>query len=258
MSASLRNAIKRKTHKERSQPASRRKLGLLEKHKDYVERARDYHRKEDAIRVLRGKARDRNPDEFYFKMVNSATRDGVHIAGREKANKYTQEQLHLMKTQDVRYVSQKRQVEQRKVEKLRAKLHEIDGQAQNRHTIFVDAEDDVESFPDAELAARSGQRKRGASALGGPLSATMRDETDARLPKRVARQKENAYRELRQRSDRLAKLKQMESTMTMQKELMGKGRRRKLATGGAGMGDDDVEGQQAKAPAHKWRRERKR
>lgn len=61
--------------------ANRKKLGLLEKHKDYVERARDYHRKEDALNVLRNKARDRNPDEFYFKMVNTETRNGVHVAG---------------------------------------------------------------------------------------------------------------------------------------------------------------------------------
>lgn len=35
--SSLRNAVKRVEHKERAQPASRRKLGLLEKHKDYGE-----------------------------------------------------------------------------------------------------------------------------------------------------------------------------------------------------------------------------
>lgn len=38
--SSLRNAVKRVEHKERAQPASRRKLGLLEKHKDYGERER--------------------------------------------------------------------------------------------------------------------------------------------------------------------------------------------------------------------------
>ena len=66
--SSLRNAVKRRTHKERSQPAERRKFGLLEKKKDYVLRARDFHKKEEALKVLRKKAANRNPDEFYFAM----------------------------------------------------------------------------------------------------------------------------------------------------------------------------------------------
>lgn len=31
--------------------AARKKFGLLEKHKDYVERARNFHKKEDTLRV---------------------------------------------------------------------------------------------------------------------------------------------------------------------------------------------------------------
>ena len=69
--ASLRNAVKRVTHKERAQPASRKKFGLLEKHKDYKERADDFHRKVKRINDLKKKAAVKNPDEFYFGMVNS-------------------------------------------------------------------------------------------------------------------------------------------------------------------------------------------
>ena len=75
---SYRNLISRREHKERGQPAKRRRLGLLEKHKDYVLRARDFHRKERTIANLKRKAEERNPDEFYFGMVHKRTTKGVH------------------------------------------------------------------------------------------------------------------------------------------------------------------------------------
>lgn len=71
--SSLRNAIRRRIHKERSQPKAREKVGFLEKRKDYKVRAEDYHRKEKAIKTLRTKAAFRNPDEFYFKMNSTKT-----------------------------------------------------------------------------------------------------------------------------------------------------------------------------------------
>ena len=157
--SALRNAVKRKTHKERSQPVERRKFGLLEKKKDYVLRARDFHKKEDAIKVLKTKAAYRNPDEFYFGMEKQRTRDGVHVGRADESNKYTAEELRLMKTQDVKYVGLKASVESKKAEKLRANLHLIgtdgddddddkydeDGflihaapKPKKKHTIFVD------------------------------------------------------------------------------------------------------------------------
>ena len=82
--SSLRNSVKRITHKERAQPASRKKFGLLEKHKDYVERAKDYHKKQDYLKTLKKKAEDRNPDEFYFKMNKSQVNaKGVHKEMRD-------------------------------------------------------------------------------------------------------------------------------------------------------------------------------
>ncbi|KAG6879866.1 hypothetical protein C0992_010535 [Termitomyces sp. T32_za158] len=52
MTSSLRNSIHRRNHKERSQLAHRTKLGILEKHADYVKRARDYHSKQDKLTRL--------------------------------------------------------------------------------------------------------------------------------------------------------------------------------------------------------------
>lgn len=73
MSSSIRNSLHRRNHKERSQLAHRTRLGILEKHKDYVLRARDYHSKQDRITRLKQKAADRNKDEFYFSMKRQRT-----------------------------------------------------------------------------------------------------------------------------------------------------------------------------------------
>jgi U3 small nucleolar RNA-associated protein 11 len=72
--SSLRNAVQRRNHKERGQPHYRQKYGLLEKHKDYALRSKDYHSKQERLKALREKAYFRNPDEFYFKMINSKTK----------------------------------------------------------------------------------------------------------------------------------------------------------------------------------------
>ena len=69
----FKNAVQRRDHKERAQPASRERYGLLEKHKDYVARARNFHAKEDRLAELRRKAEFRNPDEFYHKMLRKKT-----------------------------------------------------------------------------------------------------------------------------------------------------------------------------------------
>ncbi|XP_040940140.1 probable U3 small nucleolar RNA-associated protein 11 [Gossypium hirsutum] len=87
-----RNAISRRAHKERAQPSSRKKIGLLEKHKDYVVRAKAFHKKEETLRKLKEKAAFRNSYEFYFQMIKTRTVDGVHKP-ESQANKYTQEDM---------------------------------------------------------------------------------------------------------------------------------------------------------------------
>ena len=69
--SSLKNLVKTRTYRERSQPKARAKLGMLEKHKDYKLRAVDFHRKEDALKKMKEKAALKNPDEFYFNMVRT-------------------------------------------------------------------------------------------------------------------------------------------------------------------------------------------
>lgn len=118
--------------RERSQPANRSKLGLLEKHKDYVQRARDFHSKEDRIQRLREKASLRNKDEFYFGMIRSNTKvsvtvprcprtcahtvrlpsqKGVHVQSRGNEPLPT-DLVKALKTQDATYIRMQATMEQ--------------------------------------------------------------------------------------------------------------------------------------------------
>lgn len=72
-----------RSHLERGQPLARiKKFGLLEKHKDYVLRARDHHSKQNRLKSLKEKARNRNEDEFYFGMIKSGVKVRVGSVGR--------------------------------------------------------------------------------------------------------------------------------------------------------------------------------
>lgn len=106
----FKNAIRRREHYERSQPEARSKYGLLEKHKDYVERARNFHSKEKRINELKKKAANKNPDEFYFKMVKTKTDKGIHNIERNTAP-LKGDMLKVLKTQDKGYVQTQKSAE---------------------------------------------------------------------------------------------------------------------------------------------------
>ncbi|KAJ8645290.1 hypothetical protein MRB53_007038 [Persea americana] len=228
--SSLRNAVYRRAHKERAQPHSRKKFGLLEKHKDYALRAQAFHKKEEALRKLKEKAAFRNPDEFYFKMIKTKTVDGIHRPESE-ANKYSQEELMLMKTQDIGYVLQKLQSEKKKIEKLRSMLHSLDNQPPNKHVYYAEDREEAE-----EISARTLEKVKSATSEG--------------IPKKIKRKLAASYRELEDRSKRAAELEKLYMDMALQKELQKKGKKRKLR-------EDEIVCPTAR-PVYKWRTERKR
>ncbi len=258
----LKDAVKKRTHKERSQPGSRQKFGLLEKKKDYLLRARDFHKKERAIKTLRRKAQDRNPDEFYFAMEKARTKDGVHVAPTAEANKYSQDELRLMKTQDVGYLMMKGQSERKKAERMREGLHllkttpgafgrEEDGLADGRgrlretgkqHTIFVESDDDVAEFDaarhfdtPAELLERSFNRPRTKQLASGSLvvSKLPNGESIKKVASKVQRQAARAYEELQQREERERALVRARDYLDYQKKAMSGGRKVKVSGHGA-------------------------
>lgn len=95
--------------------------------------------------MLQKRALDRNPDEFYFHMVRSRMQDGEHVE-TPKEEECTPEQVLLMQTQDLKYISHKRLVESRKIDKLQSQLHLIDAEKSNKHTFFVDTKDEGNNF----------------------------------------------------------------------------------------------------------------
>lgn len=162
MSSSLRNAVKRVTHKERSQPTARQHLGFLEKKQDYKKRAVNYHRKEDRIQAMQRKATMRNPDEFYFGMHNAQVKDGQHQQTEEAMQKELSDQIgaeavRVMKDQDLTYVRMQKQKDSKKAQRLKESLHLIGAKQQSslstrsaKHTIFVASKDQAEEFDPAE------------------------------------------------------------------------------------------------------------
>ncbi|XP_064408171.1 probable U3 small nucleolar RNA-associated protein 11 [Latimeria chalumnae] len=228
MAAAFRKAQKsrQKNHQERQQLGFRKHLGLLEKKKDYKLRADDFHKKQNTLRALRKKALDKNPDEFYFKMTSTQLQDGVHVIKQPK-EELTEEQLKVMRTQDLKYVELKRVAEGKKIERLKSELHllEAEGKQPNKHLFFLDTKKEVEQFDLAthlktapELVDRVYNR---------PTIETLRTETvkGATNPfqlQKLARQRKRQYSILKQRIEREKKMFVIEQKLQTRKDLMDK------------------------------------
>jgi U3 small nucleolar RNA-associated protein 11 len=278
--SSLRNAVKRVTHKERSQPQHRAHLGILEKKKDYKERAVQYHRKEDRINAARKKASFRNPDEFYFGMNNAQVTDGKHrktveAEQREYEAKIGTDTVRIMKDQDLSYVRMQQQKDTKKIEKLQSSLHFIESgtdfvSRKRKHTVFVDTKEDADKFDVAEhfdtipeLAGRAYNRPRKetlrnmallkagcSSDVDGTPKATTSElkraaKESKKVTQKVAKARAAAYAEVEARTKRIAAMKRAEAHLVTEKLIASKGRKRKILPAENGM------------PAvYKWRRKR--
>lgn len=186
--SSLRNSLHRRNHKERSQLSHRARLGILEKHKDYVLRARDYHSKQDRITLLRQKAADRNKDEFYFGMNRQGTQGGVHV--QDRGNEALPEDVvKVLKTQDENYLRTMRTAGLKKIDRLKGQLSALADLVQPLAT--DNDPDDVEDGLDHEelevlreagilAAPAKTRRRRSGASLKGKHIVFVEDEDAAR------------------------------------------------------------------------------
>ncbi|CAK0749269.1 hypothetical protein CVIRNUC_001897 [Coccomyxa viridis] len=249
--SSLRNAVKRRTHKERPTPIERKKHGLLERKKDYKARADDFHRKEKALGALQRKAEERNPDEFYFGMEHARTKGGVHVKSATQANKYSQQQLRLMKGQDIKHLALKSQAEAKKLERLQRSLHFIGAPQQNKHTVYLEPDSASEFSPQQhfdtpkELLSRAYNRLRNAQLEGSLLASSTGANAELPDSRRLDRKKAAGYRELLQRQEQHSKLGSTVAHLELEKAVMGKGRKRKVS-------------QEGEPPVYKWKQQRKK
>ncbi|GKZ39188.1 hypothetical protein AbraIFM66950_012029 [Aspergillus brasiliensis] len=130
--SSMRNAVQRRNHRERGQLEGREKWGILEKHKDYSLRAKDYNTKKEKLKRLQEKVRDRNPDEFAFGMMSSSSgRQGKHGATGNRdsaaARGLSHDAIKLLKTQDAGYLRTVGERIRRQMEKLEEEVRLQDG-----------------------------------------------------------------------------------------------------------------------------------
>lgn len=265
----MRNAVKRVTHKERAQPSSRKKFGLLEKHKDYVERAKDYKNKQTHLNRLRKKALDRNPDEFYFKMNTSQVRNGIHRIDNNKNGKLDNSVISTLKTQDLGYITVKKCADDSKIRRLKENLHLIGEQKVKSHKVFVSSEEEVEDFDTAEYfntapelvnrtfnrpklinTSRQSEDSTGDDAMSASAGGASTEKKEMLIdPRSVAtslavssssKKKSKAvvpaaYRELRERVKRSKKLKTAIEELSLQRNLTNsKGSKRKLVVAADG------------------------
>lgn len=282
-STSFKNAIRRREHFERHQPAARANLGLLEKHKDYVQRARNYHDKEKRITELRKKAANRNPDEFYHGMMSSQTKKGIEAASRsrgkggntgggsdtfERPTTLTADMLALLKTQDIGYIRTIKAAEVSKLEKAKSALHMKRNQGQGSRTVFnengiavnvngdnvgeEEEEDDEEEEEEVKESKSNLKRSRtpdeemdGSQVL---KKSKIAKKMAAKAEKALRKANIRAYSEIEAKEERVKKLSSLELHMDLSRKLLtSRGKRVKVA---------DPEGD---LPAvYRWKQERKR
>ena len=173
-----------------------------------------------------------------------------------KKHQYTADTLKDMKTQDINYLTSRLMMENKKLEKLQANLQGLGGKAQNKHAIFLDNPEDVTGFNAAEyfdtapeLVERTFNRPKLEQLESGNI---LTSNVTPRVIGRLEDKRKRKYNEIMARRKRKSELTAVHDKLSLQKKLLGKGRRTKVVV-------KDIFGDEDKEKTHfKWKMERKR
>lgn len=229
--AKLVHNVQKKQHRERSQTQDRAKYGLLEKKKDYKLRAADYHKKQAALKSLRNKASQYNPDEYYHAMTRTQTDDrGILIADRGN-DVLSNDQVKLLKSQDANYI---RTMRLNEVNKIIKQKENLGFKGKGKHTVFVDNQQQQQSFKpeeffntDKDLLNRRENRLT-IDQLENNRKLVNNNDIDELTKDKFQQDKEKQFKLLKKRLERESQLREVESRMEQQKELMKKGNKKKV------------------------------
>lgn len=174
-------------------------------HQDYQLRAADYHKKTDHLKKLNELARERNPDEFYFKMINSKNLQN----SVDNKTPITDEERKRILKQNLIYVNFQKQLNLKKIEK---------------NTI---------------LPTFSGCHKRFDDQTSGPIEQPTRlSDSSILTPEQLNEIKIERYKQLKlikSRLDRIEKLDIASCELTVQNQISKKGRKKKVGVDSRGI-----------------------
>lgn len=155
----------------------------------------------------------------------------------------TGDMLKVMKTQDRTYIQTMKNQEDRKIERLRASLHDVGTEKSNKHVKFDSGDGAVagsdlddngmmrfhphDNSSSAQLAGA--KRQRDESADDRKQVSKVELKTVRKQRKTIEKEKKKAYIELQQRQSRSDKLGKLTQHVDIKRALLQKGKRIKVA-----------------------------